>query len=74
MNDIKVYCVVRTQRGYNYDNFDEMDKVFDTFNTDRNFMRSFVSFWKSVFKYPYANVRQELRELCFESIRKLKMN
>lgn len=70
MSDIKVYCVVRTQRGYNYDNFDEMDKVFDTFNTDRAFMRSFTQFWKSVFKYPYANVRRELRELCFESIRK----
>jgi len=69
MNDIKVYCVVRTQRGYNYDNFDEMDKVFDTFNTDRNFMRSFTSYWKTIFKYPYANVRRELKELCFESIR-----
>lgn len=70
MSDIKVYCVVRRQRGYNYDNFEEMEKIFDFgLEPTRKCMPAFTQFWKSIFKYPYASIRKELMELCFESIR-----
>lgn len=74
MINIPVYCVVRTQRGYNYDNFDELDPISSTHNTKVEYMNAFTQFWKSIFSYPYAQVRRELRQICYDSIKSAKFD
>jgi len=65
MKNIPVYCVIRTDKNYEYKEATnpELHAGSPTYASE------FTELWDGIFKKPYHKVRQELKQISFTSIR-----
>lgn len=65
---MKIYFVLRTQRGYDYSDNIDRSKLKDDHNNDKKLHEEFNNYWNSLFKKSYNQVRKELKSLVLQNI------
>lgn len=65
---MKIYFVLRAQRGYDYEDKIDRNSMRDDYNNDKNVHNEFLNYWNGLFKKSYNQVRKELKNLVLENI------
>lgn len=66
MKNIPVYCVIRTDRDYNYTQTTNLE----LHQGSPEYSNQFAIYWNDIFKKKLSKVKQELRHISFDSIKK----
>lgn len=65
---MKLYFVLRAQRGYDYVETVDRSKLRDDYNNNKEVHNEFYNYWNNLFKKSYNQVRKELKALVLETV------
>lgn len=71
---MKLYFVLRAQRGYNYVDDVDRSKLRDDYNNNKEVHNEFYNYWNNLFKKSYNQVRKELKDLVLQTVHDAKFD